>query len=202
MQLAGGRAYAPRVAARTSDALLRTIDLCMRWQVRPQLVRSPLGGGACLLAAATLLASSGAPLPAGAPDVPKHAEHWLAGSWHARFALDSAWHVVEPVRARQLTGTIRFDPVPPVPAGAPARRAVHAGTFALDFTLFGFRPESAEALGWYDSPEAVRIVLNPVVDHGVIELVGKHAGDSVAGEWTMTGYPSGARGQFVVRPAE
>jgi hypothetical protein len=69
-------------------------------------------------------------------------------------------------------------------------------------TLFGFRPESAEALGWYDGPDHVRIVLNPVVDHGAIELVGRRAADSVAGEWTMTGDPSGARGRFVLRPTE
>ncbi|MGH7630206.1 MAG: hypothetical protein ACREOF_12680, partial [Gemmatimonadales bacterium] len=137
-----------------------------------------------LLATAALLALASGPLPGGEIRVGDAPEEWLAGRWQARFDLDTAWQLAEPVRTRQLRGALRFDPVPPVPGGAPAERPVHAGVFAVDFVQFGFRSQSTEALGWYDGPANVRIVLNPVVDHGVIELVGMRVGDSVAGQWT------------------
>jgi hypothetical protein len=148
-----------------------------------------------LLTAANLLTLVSAPLPSRGQAMPKIGEHWLTGRWQAQFALDSTWRLAEPVRARQLTGPLRFEPVAPDPAGGAASRPVHAGTFSLDFAQFGFQPESAEALGWYEGPDSVRIVLNPVGDHGVIELVGTRTGDSVTGRWTMTGDPSGARGR-------
>jgi hypothetical protein len=155
-----------------------------------------------LLTAASLLALARAPLPSHGPAMPVIAEDWLTGRWQAQFALDSAWRLAEPVRARHLTGALHFGPVAPDAAGGGASRRVHAGSFTLDFAHFGFRAESAEALGWYEGPDRVRIVLNPVVDHGVIELVSTRTGDSVTGRWTMTGDPSGARGRFTLRAAE
>jgi len=63
----------------------------------------------------------------------------------------------------------------------------------------GARKRPDEALAWRESGESIRILLNPVVDHGVIELSGTRAGNTITGQWTMTGDPATARGRFVLR---
>jgi hypothetical protein len=112
----------------------------------------------------------------------------LAGEWRVELVLE-AGAGPDPATARSVRGTVSLAPPPAAPAGLPdPGPAVHAGTFAIDFRPFGFAPESTEALAWLARGDTVRMLLNAVVDHGVLELVGvRAAGGEVTGSWARVG---------------
>jgi hypothetical protein len=49
---------------------------------------------------------------------------------------------------------------------APTWNLVHEGSVAVEFRPLDFVLGRAEALGWHESPDTVRIILDPSVDHG------------------------------------
>jgi len=79
---------------------------------------------------------------------------------------------------------------------------VHAGTLAGDMRPFGFVLGTPEALGWYEGGDTVRIILDPTVDHGHVELVGTGAVDEIVGRWHLIGDPARAEGEFRLRRLE
>jgi hypothetical protein len=54
-------------------------------------------------------------------------------------------------------------------------------------------------LGWYQGQDTVRIILDPTVDHGHVELVGSGAADEIAGHWHLISDPARAEGEFWLR---
>jgi hypothetical protein len=122
----------------------------------------------------------------------------LAGRWEAWFRLDTASRLPSETSAREVTGVVHFSPAlaAPSPQSSPADRVVHAGTSAIDFRPFGFVLGSAEVLGWYENPDTVRIILDPTVDHGHLELVGSAEPADVTGHWRLHGDPARAEGEF------
>jgi hypothetical protein len=81
-------------------------------------------------------------------------------------------------------------------------RSVHPGTFDIDFSRFGFELSTREALGWSVSDDAMRAVLNPTVDHGLIEVHGRFRGDAIVGTWRYVADPGGAAGTFSLSRAK
>jgi hypothetical protein len=131
----------------------------------------------------------------------------LAGNWRAWFRLDTAFSLPFATRAREVTARLEFRPAPPVlpaPSGedAPQGRPVHAGSLAGDFRPFGFALGTPEVLGWYEGGDTVRIILDPAVDHGHVELVGSRVADEVVGRWRLIGDPARAEGAFRLSRAE
>ena len=121
----------------------------------------------------------------------------LAGLWEGTFALDSAWRLPERATARTTRARIQFSPVGDATAGTSSSRSVHRGVFEIDFSRFGFTLSTHEALGWSLTPDSLRAVLNPTVDHGLVEVHGRISGDSDAvGTWRYTSDPGGASGTF------
>lgn len=133
------------------------------------------------------------PQPAATPS--------LAGRWAATFTLDSAWRLPKPRRARSLTGVIVLQPAPVAPPSALRSRPVHPGRFTLDFTPFGFTVTDDEVIAWFSTPDSIRIILNPTVDHGHMEVVGVLQPDRIEGEWHLISDRSGARGSVRLRRA-
>lgn len=150
---------------------------------------------------------SNAQLPPGGGDsAPRYtagvAARDISGTWDGSFALDSAWQLRERPAARSVRARLQFRPVGDATPTTSSTRSVHPGTFDIDFSRFGFSLSTREALGWSASPGAFAAVLNPTVDHGVVELHGTIRSDSsVVGTWRYTSDPGGARGRFELRKA-
>jgi hypothetical protein len=133
------------------------------------------------------------------PDSPS-----LTGRWRAWFRLDSAAGLPSVTRAREVTGRLEFRPAPPasLPHDVRTWRRVHTGTLAIDFTPLGFAVAGSETLGWYGDGDTVRIILDPSVDHGHVELVGSGSADQIDGRWRLIGDPAQAEGVFQLRRPE
>jgi hypothetical protein len=117
------------------------------------------------------------------------------------FRLTRASNLPFPTRAREVRGEIRFGaaPPPPLPQDAPAWRWVHPGDLAVDFRPLGFGVHGREALGWYASPDSVRIILDPTVDHGHVEIVGSASGAGLDGRWELISDFARAGGEVTLR---
>ena len=121
----------------------------------------------------------------------------MTGAWDARFDLDSTWNLPNQPRTHAITGRLDFKPG--TATDSLHRRPVYPGHSQLDFTPFGFRLGSTKAIGWFTPGDTIRVILDPTVDHGHVELVGFQKDQGIRGTWTMIGDPAGARGRFVLR---
>jgi hypothetical protein len=81
-------------------------------------------------------------------------------------------------------------------------RPTHSGSYAADFTPFGFTTSARHvptAVARLLDPDSVEIVLDPEPGHPLV-LAGRLASDSVAGHWRYAwGRSAGAAGRFVMR---
>jgi hypothetical protein len=123
----------------------------------------------------------------------------ISGTWEGSFTLDSAWQLQTRATARSVPARLRFNPVGDASPTTSSPRSVHSGTFEIDFSRFGFTLSTQEALGWSVTPDSLRAVLNPTVDHGLVEVHGTIRGETVVGTWRYTSDPGGATGRFEVR---
>ena len=126
----------------------------------------------------------------------------IVGLWEGSFSLDSAWQLPERATARSIRVRMQFSAVGDATPATTSARSVHPGTFEIDFPRFGFTLSTSEALGWSISPDSMRAVLNPTVDHGLVEVHGRITDGSVAvGTWRYVSDPGGARGTFRLQRA-
>lgn len=124
----------------------------------------------------------------------------ITGTWEGAFRVDSVWRLPNRPTARAVRARLQFSPVGDATPSTSSTRSVHAGTFEIDFSRFGFTLSTREALGWSVNPDSLRAVLNPTVDHGLVEIHGTIRGDSiVVGTWRYNADPGGARGTFELR---
>ena len=124
----------------------------------------------------------------------------ISGTWEGGVRLDSVWRLPNRPTARMVRARLQFSPVGDATPTTSSTRSVHAGTFEIDFSRFGFTLSTREALGWSVSPDSLRAVLNPTVDHGLVEIHGTIRDDSVVvGTWRYNTDPGGARGTFELR---
>lgn len=120
----------------------------------------------------------------------------ITGTWKGTFRLDSTWKLPERASSRAIPAVIRFNAVGDATPTTISSRSVHPGTFEIDFSRFGFVLSTPEALGWSVTDDAMRAVLNPTVDHGLVEVHGTFRGETVAGTWRFVSDPGGASGTF------
>jgi hypothetical protein len=123
----------------------------------------------------------------------------ISGTWEGVFRLDSAWQLPQRASAQRVQAVLRFGPVGDATPTTSSARSVHAGTFEIDFSRFGFTLSTREALGWSVGSDSMHAVLNPTVGLGQVEIHGAFRGDVVAGTWRYASEPGGARGQFEIR---
>jgi hypothetical protein len=129
---------------------------------------------------------------------PRSPDRDLEGRWRAAFVLDSTWRLGSQPRAHALSGVLALGPVPATSPEGDSVPVVHAGHVTVDFEPFGFKLWHDEALGWHMSQDSVRIILDPTVDHGLVELIGTQRGDRIQGRWQLISDPSGAVGAFTL----
>jgi hypothetical protein len=123
----------------------------------------------------------------------------ITGTWEGTFKLDSAWRLPERAAASSVPARLHFNPVGDASPTTSSPRSVHPGTFEIDFSRFGFTLSTQEALGWSVTDDSLRAVLNPTVDHGLVEVHGAFRGETVVGTWRYTSDPGGATGTFEIR---
>ena len=123
----------------------------------------------------------------------------LTGTWDGVVRLDSTWRLRDRPSSRSVTARVRFNAVGDASPATISSRTVHPGNFEIDFGRFGFTLSSRDAIGWVVSPDSIRALLNPAVDHGTVELSGAVRGDSIVGTWRYVSDPGGATGTFVLR---
>jgi hypothetical protein len=123
----------------------------------------------------------------------------ISGSWEGTFSLDSTWRLAERPSARSIPARLHFNPVGDASPTTSSPRSVHQGIFEIDFSRFGFTLSTQEALGWSVTADSMRAVLNPTVDHGLVEVHGTFRGESIVGTWRYTSDPGGATGKFEIR---
>lgn len=123
----------------------------------------------------------------------------ISGTWQGVFRLDSAWQLPQRVSARNVAARLSFGSVGDATPTTSSPRSVHAGTFDIDFSKFGFTVATREALGWSVGTDSMYAMLNPTVGHGQVEIRGALRGDAVAGTWRYTSDPGGAHGTFELR---
>lgn len=150
---------------------------------------------------ATLQRTSVAQVPPdrGADDTSVVAARDISGTWEGTFRLDSAWQLPQRPSARRVAARLRFGPVGDATPTTSSPRSVHAGTFEIDFSRFGFTLSTREALGWSVGADSMHAMLNPTVGHGQVEIHGAFRGDNVVGSWRYASDPGGARGTFEIR---
>jgi hypothetical protein len=123
----------------------------------------------------------------------------ISGTWEGTFRLDSAWQLPARPTAQAVTARLRFGPVGDATPTTSSARSVHAGTFEIDFSRFGFTLSTREALGWSVEADSMHAVLNPTVGNGQVEIHGAFRGNAVSGTWRYASDPGGARGTFEIR---
>ena len=139
------------------------------------------------------------PTDSGRPDSAKPAARDISGTWQGTFQLDSAWQLAQRASSRSVPARIHFAAVGDATPTTSSARSVHAGTFEIDFSRFGFTLSTQEALGWSVREDSMRAVLNPTVNHGLVEVHGTFRGDTIVGTWRYASDPGGATGTFVLR---
>lgn len=148
--------------------------------------------------ASGLDATAQSPVEAAVRDTANAELRDISGTWDGTFRLDSAWQLSEAATRRVVHARLRFDPVGDASPAASSSRSVHAGSFDIDFRVFGFTLSTSEALGWSVSEDAMRATLNPTVDHGLVDVSGTFRGETIVGTWRYTSDPGGARGTFEI----
>jgi len=126
----------------------------------------------------------------------------ISGSWEGTFTLDSTWQLGQRASARSIPARLHFNPVGDASPTTSSARSVHPGIFEIDFTRFGITLSTQEALGWSVTADSLGAVLNPTVDHGLVELRGTFRGDAVVGTWKFVSDPGGATGKFEIHRAK
>jgi hypothetical protein len=116
----------------------------------------------------------------------------LAGRWTATIALrDSRELPLEP-SARTISGELTLEPV------ATDTGETYIGRSTLDFSPLGFRVGSTEALAMVESG-AIRMILDPTVDHGHVVATLSGGGNELAGTWYLNSRPARASGTIALR---
>ena len=115
----------------------------------------------------------------------------LRGAWTLEMTPDSAVSLPNTRIGRPLTGTVsitRRDSTPEF--------VVYTGRYSAAFQSVGLARDTGEVLVSVPAGDTTRIILDPSVDHGNLELAGKCRDDQLVGRWLRTGAPARAWGRF------
>ena len=144
------------------------------------------------LLAATLAAGSRWSRPIECPPVGSDFRRVdLRGHWTLDITPDSARSLPNARVRDALKGTLeltRRDSTPEF--------VVYTGRYSAAFQSVGLARDTGEVLVSVPAGDTTRIILDPSVDHGNLELAGKCRDDQLVGRWLRTGAPARAWGRF------
>jgi len=118
----------------------------------------------------------------------------LRRKWNAELTTDSAVNLEKAQIGRALVGSIEL-----TSRDSSSRGVIFTGKYSGDFESIGVAPTKGEILAFAPPGDTVRIIVNPTVDHGFIELVARCRSNELSGAWAQYGDPATAWGHFVMR---
>jgi hypothetical protein len=136
-------------------------------------------------------ASSPLVCPVAAADV-RHVD--LRGKWTLAITPDSAKSLPNARVGHALPGTLELTRRDSAP-----NFVVYSGRYSAKLQSVGLARDTGEVLVSVPPGDTARIVIDPSVDHGNLELVGKCRDDRLSGRWVRTGAPARAWGHFTLR---
>ena len=115
----------------------------------------------------------------------------LRGTWTLDITPDSAISLPNARIGRLLPGTVSI-----TRRDSTAAFIVYTGRYSAKLQTVGLARDTGEVLVSVPAGDTTRIILDPSVDHGNLELVGKCRDDRLVGTWLRTGAPARAWGRF------
>ena len=118
----------------------------------------------------------------------------LRGRWTVELTPDSARELAAARLGRPLRGSFEL-----TTRDSSASGVVYTGEYAADFQSVGLFKTTGEVLAFTPPGDSLRVILDPTVDHGHVELVARCRSGELLGEWIQYGDPSIAWGHFMMR---
>ena len=118
----------------------------------------------------------------------------LRGRWIVELIPDSARELPSARVGRPLTGSLQI-----ASRDSSGSGVVYSGEYNADFQSIGLYKKIGEVLAFTPPGDTLRIILDPTVDHGHVELVARCPSGELVGEWIQYGDPSTAWGHFRMR---
>jgi hypothetical protein len=118
----------------------------------------------------------------------------LRGRWGIDLTVDSSRQLASARPGQRLIGSLNVTSRDSSSSGA-----VYTGAYAADFRSLGLFKQDGEVLAFTPAGDTVRIILDPNVDHGNLEIVAHCRSDELVGTWTTNGDPSRAWGRVIIR---
>jgi hypothetical protein len=118
----------------------------------------------------------------------------LRGRWIVEITPDSAIQWPNVRLGRPLTGSFQL-----TSRDSSSSNVVYTGAYTADFQSVGLSKTTGEVLAFTPPGDTVRIILDPTVDHGNVELVAHCRSGGFAGTWIKNGDPSRVWGHFILR---
>jgi hypothetical protein len=154
-----------------------------------------LGVGAVLFTSVLVLRSQiSRAAPKCSPSVHDLRGADLRGRWTVELTPDSARELAAARLGRPLSGSFQL-----TSRDSSASWVVYTGEYTADFQSVGLFKKTGEVLAFTPPGDTLRVILDPTVDHGHVELVARCRSGELAGEWIQYGDPSRAWGHFIIR---
>jgi hypothetical protein len=118
----------------------------------------------------------------------------MRGRWTVELTPDSARELAAARLGHPLSGSFQL-----TSRDSSASWVVYTGEYTADFQSVGLFKTTGEVLAFTPPGDTVRIILDPNVDHGNLELVARCRSDELIGGWTTNGDPARAWGHFTSR---
>jgi hypothetical protein len=118
----------------------------------------------------------------------------MRGRWTIELTPDSARELAAARLGRPLSGSFQL-----TSRDSSASWVVYTGKYTADFQSVGLFKPAGEVLAFTPRGDTLRVILDPTVDHGHVELVARCRSGELAGEWIQYGDPSSAWGRFIMR---
>ena len=147
------------------------------------------------LLAATLAAGSRWSRPIECPPVGSDLRRVdLRGRWTLAITPDSARSLPSARLGHELKGTLEL-----TRRDSTSAFVVYSGRYSAKLQSVGLARDTGEVLVSVPFGDSTRIILDPSVDDGNLELVGKCRDGRLIGRWLRTGAPARAWGSFTLR---
>ena len=118
----------------------------------------------------------------------------LRGPWTVDLTPDSVRQLATTRLGRPLRGSFEL-----TTRDSSASGVVYTGEYSADFQSVGLFKKSGEVLAFTPPGDTLRVILDPTVDHGHLELVARCRSGELGGEWIQYGDPSITWGHFIMR---
>jgi hypothetical protein len=118
----------------------------------------------------------------------------LRGAWTVELTPDSARGLATARPGHPLGGSFEL-----TTRDSSASGIVYTGDYVADFQSVGLVKTAGEVLAFTPPGDTLRVILDPTVDHGHVELVARCRSGELRGDWIQHGDPSIAWGHFVMR---